>query len=101
MKKTMVVLAVTAMVLSFGTAFAGDTEKGASDKPYNGVTNFDLGVAADCSAAPAAVSKVNDNPLSNGVTVFEMRESGARGSCANKAQKEMITSRNFNGVTVF
>ena len=101
MKKTMAVLAVTVVVLSFGTAFAGDTEKGASNKPYNGVTNFDLGVAADCNAAPAAVSKVNDNPLSNGVTAFEMRDSGAKGSCANKAEKKLVSKKNYNGVTVF
>ncbi len=101
MKKMMVVFAVMAVVLSFGTAFAGDTDKGASNKPYNGVTNFDLGTTANCNAAPATVSKVNDDPLSNGVTVFEIRDSGAKGSFANMAEKEIMSNKNYNGVTVF
>ncbi len=100
MKKIMLTM-MAVLTLAASSAFAGDIEKGASDKPYNGVTNFDLGVAADCSAAPAAVSKVNDDSLSNGVTVFEMRNSGAQGSCANKAEKESMSKKNYNGVTVF
>ncbi len=94
------VIAVMAMAMSFGTAFAGD-QAAADSKPYNGMTNFDLGTPATCNEAPAAVSQVKDVPLSNGITVYEMRESGAKGSCANKAEKEIKLNKNYNGVTVF
>ncbi len=101
MKKTMVVFAVMAMALSFGQVFAGDLQAAAGSKPYNGITNFDLGSPAKCDEAPAAASDVKDVPPSNGITVFEMRESGAKGSCANKAEKEIMSNKNYNGVTVF
>jgi hypothetical protein len=35
------------------------------------------------------------------VTAFEMSDSGAKGSCANKAEKEITSKKNYNGVTVF
>jgi hypothetical protein len=101
MKKTMAVFAVMAMVLSFGQVFAGDFQEADGSKPYNGVTYFDLGAPARCDEAPATLSREMDVPPSNGITVFEMSESGAKGSCANKAEKEINASKPYNGVTVF
>ncbi len=100
MKKTMVVVAM-ATVLSFGQVFVGNSEAADGSKPNNGVTYFDLGTPATCDEATATVNQVKDVPTSNGITVFEMRESGAKGSCANKAEKEINGSKRFNGVTVF
>ena len=99
MKKSMVVVAVMAMVVS-GTAFAGDPQS-AGSKPNNGITYFDPGQAPACDAAPAKASQENDPAPYNGVTSFEQRESGAKGSCANKAEKEIKSSKSYNGVTAF
>ncbi len=100
MKKTMLVLGVMAMVLSFGTAFAGSV-KGEVDKIDNGVTYSDPGTTPNCNQDPARAGQETSAAVSNGITVSETRESGAKGSCANKSEKEINSSKPFNGVTGF
>jgi len=99
MKKMMVVYAVMALVLSLGTAFAGDLQAADGTKPYNGVTYFDLGLASRIGSEAAI-----DNAKSyNGVTYFGQRspESEAEGSGAGGVKPDSPTKEFYNGVTVF
>ncbi len=100
MKKAITVFSVMVLVLSFGTAFAGGV-KAEAGKIDNGITYSDPGTAQDCNQDPAKAGQEKTAALSNGITATEMRESGAKGSCANKAEKEIKSSKPYNGVTGF
>jgi len=99
MKKMMVVYAVMAMVLSLGTAFAGDFQAADGSKSYNGVTYFDLGLTSR-SGPEAAIENAE---LYNGVTYFGQRppESEAKGYGAGGTQPDSSAKEFYNGVTVF
>ncbi len=101
MKKTMVVVAVMAMVLSFGPAFGGDLQTAGGNKPYNGITYFDLGSGSTCAVA-SGISQEKTVVLSNGITVFDRgQESSTQRSCINLAANQAMSSKSYNGVTVF
>ncbi len=101
MKKMIVVLAVMAMVLSVGTAFAGDLQTAGGSKPYNGVTYFDLGSGSTC-AVDSGTSQEKTVVLSNGITVFDkVQESSTKRSCINLAANQTMSSKNYNGITLF
>jgi hypothetical protein len=99
MKKMMVVYAVMAMVLSLGTAFAGDLQAAEGSKPYNGVTYFDLGHISRSGTAAA----IENAELYNGVTYFGERQTGseAKGYGAGGEQPNSSAKEFYNGVTVF
>ncbi len=101
MKKMIVVIAVAAVVLSVGTAFAGDIQSAAGSNPYNGVTYFDLG-SGSASARACEGSQVKTAVLSNGITVFDnSQESSANRSCINLAANQTVSSKSYNGITIF
>jgi hypothetical protein len=101
-KKTMVVVAVMAMVLSFGPAFAGNLQAADGSKLFNGVTYFDLGPVPTCASASATTNQQKTVALFKGITVFDNgQESGAKGSYANQAAKQIMSSKGYNGITVF
>ena len=99
MKKMMVMTAAMTIVLSFGTAFAGD--QAAAGNPYNGVTYFDLGRSSACAVA-SKTSQEKTIALYNGITAFGIgQESGEKGLCANLAANQILGSKSNNGITVF
>ena len=101
MKKMMVVVAAMTLVLSFGPAFADSVKADGASKIDNGITHSDLGSAPNCNEDSAKTNQQKSSAVSNGITVVESREAGAKGSCANKAEKEINSSKPYNGVSVF
>jgi hypothetical protein len=102
MKKSIVVVAAMAIVVSFGTTFAGDVQAAAGSNPFNGITYFDLGPVQTCTSVSATNNEQKTVAPSNGITVFDdNQESGAKGSCANQAPKQVASSKAYNGITVF
>jgi hypothetical protein len=103
MKKTMVVFAVTAMVLSLGTAFAGDgaAAQQTSATPYNGITFFDLGISSTCGDSAAAEQGLEMKPY-NGITYFGQGQLGSGSKNYNCVREAQVTeNKPYNGITVF
>ncbi len=103
MKVTLSVLAVLAISLTVGLAYAADVDV-SSREWSNGITYFDTGTTCDCesaySVAPGGL--VAEAPvMANGITYFELAapDSIPNGLCAGKIGDE--TSWINNGITSF
>jgi hypothetical protein len=95
MKRLLIVISALVLVLTFGSAFAGDKDMGAILD--NGITVFEH------NPAPTVVAGM-DKPLENGITLFDIGvakadEYGASGSAAGGPSAEDRDL--WNGVTVF
>ncbi len=90
MKKTLIIMSVLVLVLTFGTAYA------MSAGEYNGITAFENVSAPSHDLAPGLT-------LANGITLFDVRIEvyGGEGSAAG-GLRSMEPSREWkNGITVF
>ena len=73
MKKTMVVVAAMAMILSLGTAFASSEKADGGSKIDNDITYSELGPAAKCAETPVTENHTKNNAFSNGISISETR----------------------------
>ncbi len=97
MKKTIIFLMMIVSVFAFGLVFSADSIAGV---PYNGVTAFDLGLAAGSGNAAATEIAA----LDNGITSFgEIQKTGseAKGYSAGGIQPGDLAKKPYNGITVF
>jgi hypothetical protein len=107
MKKNVILLLVIVSIFIFGSAFAADrsTAPEASGKLFNGITYFGPVPESICGDTEAAFEKGPAVKLFNGVTAFDLGQSGtgAKGSCAcaGRRAKEPMMSNIHNGITFF
>ncbi len=113
MKIVISLLAVLALVLAFGLAYAYESAptkdiggKMNEAAVYNGITVFDTGPVPDCSSisgvgAGGLAAEEAKPVLENGITSFDLgiAGSGARGSCAGGTGEPSAWMH--NGITVF
>jgi hypothetical protein len=92
MKKTLIILSVLVIALTFGTAYAKDMSAG----EYNAITVFD-------KVLPASHDLGSGLALGNGITAFDIRPVAwaVEGKAAGGLRSTEPSMKYENGITVF
>jgi len=95
MKKTLILLSVLMVALTFGTAYAADSKDMKAGEYYNGITVFEMVAAPSHDIGPGLA-------LENGITAFDVRPvEWSEGSAAGGLSSTEPSRELRNGITVF